>query len=62
VLAATRGSVFMPATAIGLHKNAVVNVTAPVTLDKSDLTDRAGTAPPSLFDEVGRDLRHVLDL
>ena len=55
-------NVFMPATAIGLTRDSVVNVTALPTLDKTDLTDRAGTAPRSLLDEVGRGLRHVLDL
>ena len=61
-LAAMPGNVFLPATATGLPRDSVVNVTALVTLDKTDITDRAGTAPPSLLDEVGRGLRHVLDL
>ena len=61
-LATMPGNVFMPATATGLPRDSVVNVTALVTLDKTDLTDRAGTAPPFLLDEVGRGLRHVLDL
>ncbi len=61
-LATMPGNVFMPATATGLPRDSVVNVTALVTLDKTDLTDRAGTAPPSLLGEVGRGLRHVLDL
>lgn len=61
-LATMPGNVFMPATATGLPRDSVVNVTALVTLDKTDLTDRAGTAPPSLLDEVGRGLRLVLDL
>ena len=61
-LAAMPGNVFLPASATGLPRDSVVNVTALVTLDKTDLSDRAGTAPPSLLDEVGRGLRHVLDL
>ena len=61
-LAAMPGNVFMPATVTGLPRDSVVNVTALITLDKTDLTDRAGTALPSLLDEVGRGLRHVLDL
>jgi mRNA interferase MazF len=52
----------MPAAVTGLPRDSVVNVTALITLDKTDLTDRAGTAPPSLLDEVGRGLRQVLDL
>lgn len=61
-LATMPGNVFMPASATGLPKDSVVNVTALVTLDKSELTNRVGTAPPSLLDEVGRGLRHILDL
>ena len=61
-LATMPGNVFMPAAVTGLPRDSVVNVTALITLDKTDLTDRAGTAPPSLLDEVGRGLRQVLDL
>ncbi len=61
-LATMPGNVFMPATVTGLPRDSVVNVTALVTLDKTDLTDRTGTAPLSLLDEVGRGLRQVLDL
>ena len=61
-LATMPGNVFMPATVTGLPRDSVVNVTALATLDKTDLTDRAGTAPPSLLDEVGRGLRQVLNL
>ncbi len=61
-LATMPGNVFMPAAVTRLPRDSVVNVTALVTLDKTDLTDRAGTAPPSLLDEVGRGLRQVLDL
>ena len=59
-LAAMPGNVFLPATVTGLPRDAVVNVTALLTLDMADLTDRVGTAPPSLLDEVRRGLRHVL--
>ena len=61
-LATMPGNVFMPASVTGLPRDSVVNVTALVTLDKADLADRAGTAPPSLLDEVGRGLRHLLGL
>jgi len=61
-LATMPGSVFMPAAATGLPRDSVANLTALVALDKTDLTDRAGTAPQSLLDEVGHGLRHVLDL
>jgi mRNA interferase MazF len=39
-----------------------VNVTALVTLNKSDLTDPVGELPPQLMDEVDRGLRKVLEL
>ena len=61
-LATMPGNVFMPATATGLPRDSVVNVTALVTLNKTDLTDHVGTASPTLLSEVGRGLRHVLDL
>lgn len=61
-LATMPGNVFMPATVTGLPRDSVADVTALITLDKTDLTHRAGTAPPSLLEEVGRGLRHVLDL
>jgi mRNA interferase MazF len=40
----------------------VVNVTAVVTLNKTDLTDRAGGLSPSLMHEVDRGLRRALEL
>jgi len=61
-LATMPGNVFLPATATGLARDSVADLTALVTLDKTDLADRAGTAPASLVDEVGRGLRRVLDL
>ena len=50
-LATMPGNVFMPAIVAGLPRDSVVNVTALVTLEEADLTDRAGTAPPSVMDE-----------
>ncbi|HMK98133.1 MAG TPA: type II toxin-antitoxin system PemK/MazF family toxin [Acidimicrobiales bacterium] len=61
-LAAMPGNVFLPAAAAGLQRDSVVNITALVTLDKSDLTELVGSAPPALMDEVNRGLRRVLDL
>jgi len=61
-LASLPGNVFLPATATGLPRDSVVNVTAIVTLNKTDLTDRVGNLPPSLMHEVDRGLRRVLDL
>jgi mRNA-degrading endonuclease toxin of MazEF toxin-antitoxin module len=40
----------------------VIDVTALVTLDKTDLEEPAGYAPASLMDDVDRGLRRVLGL
>jgi mRNA interferase MazF len=61
-LATVPGNVFVPAAASGLPRDSVVNVTAIVTLDKSDLDDETGQLPASLMDEVDRGLRRVLGL
>lgn len=61
-LAAMPGNVFLPAAASGLPKDSVVNVTALVTLDKSDLDTEAGHLPAALISEVDRGLRRVLGL
>lgn len=61
-LAAMPGNVFLPAVATGLPRDSVVNITALVTLNKTDLSDRIGNVPPNIMDEVDRGLRRVLDL
>ena len=61
-LAAMPGNVFVPATSSGLPKDSVVNVTALVTLDKTDLDDEIGQLPPVLMSDVDRGLRRVLGL
>ena len=62
-LAAMPGNVFLPAAISGLPKDSVVNVTALVTLDKTDLeTPAAGQLPASVMDDVARGLRRVLGL
>lgn len=61
-LAAMPGNVFVPAAVSGLPRDSVVNVTAIVTLDKSDLDDEIGRLPSSLMDDIDRGLRSVLDL
>ena len=60
--AAAPGNVFLPATTTGLPRDSVANVTALVTLNKDDLTGRAGTVPPALMREVDMGLRRVLGL
>ncbi len=61
-LAAMPGNVFLPATATGLPRDSVVNVTALVTLDKSYLVEQAGDVPSLLMRDVDRGLRAMLDL
>jgi len=61
-LAAMPGNVFLPATSSGLPKDSVVNVTALVTLDKTDLDTETGLLPPALMSEVDRGLHRILGL
>jgi mRNA interferase MazF len=61
-LAAMPGNVFLPAAVSGLPKDSVVNVTALVTLNKTDLEPPDGHVPASIMDEVDRGLRRVLGL
>jgi mRNA interferase MazF len=61
-LAAMPGNVFLPAIASGLPKDSVVNVTALVTLDKTDLDEAVGHLPASLLNDVDRGLHRVLGL
>ncbi|MBO0879802.1 MAG: type II toxin-antitoxin system PemK/MazF family toxin [Mycobacterium sp.] len=61
-LATMPGNVFLPAAATRLPRDSVVNITAIVTLNKADLTDRVGNIPSGLMHEVDRGLRRVLGL
>lgn len=61
-LASLPGNVFLPAATTGLPKDSVVNVTAIVTLNETDLEDFAGTVPGYLMGDVDRGLRRILDL
>ena len=61
-LASMPGNVFLPARATGLPRDSVVNVTALVTLNKTDLTEQVGDVPAALMNEVDRGLRRALDL
>ena len=61
-LAAMPGNVFLPAVASSLLKDSVVNVTALVTLDKTDLEEPVGHLPTSLMNDVDRGLHRVLGL
>jgi mRNA interferase MazF len=61
-LAALPGNVFLPATASGLPKDSVVNVTAIVTLDKAGLEESVDVLPDYLIEDLDRGLRRVLKL
>jgi len=61
-LAAMPGIVFLPATATGLPRDSVVNITAVVTLNKTELTDRVGRISLALMNQVDRGLRRALGL
>ena len=61
-LATMPGNVFLPAAASSLPKDSVVNVTALVTLNKTDLAEVAGHLTSELLTQVERGLRRVLDL
>jgi mRNA interferase MazF len=61
-LAAMPGNVFLPAATSGLPKDSVVNVTALVTLNKTDLDAETGHLPAALMSNVDRGLRRVLGL
>ena len=60
-LAALPGNVFLPASATGLPKDCAVNVTAVVTLDRTDLDEPIATLPAYLMHDVAGGLRRVLD-
>jgi mRNA interferase MazF len=61
-LATMPGNVFLPAAVSGLPKDSVVNVTALITLNKTDLDEPVGQLPGSLMNDVNRGLRRVLGL
>ena len=56
------GNVFVPAATCGLPRDSVVNITALVTLDKTDLDATVGQLPTSLMEDVDRGLRRILGL
>lgn len=61
-LAAMPGNVFLPTATTGLPRDSVVNVTALVTLNKTDLSDQVGNLSGELLNGVERGLRRVLNL
>jgi len=61
-LAEAPGNVLLPAGVAGLSRASVVNVSQLITLDRSYLTECAGTLPPRLQRAVDEGLRTVLQL
>ena len=61
-LADAPGNVLLPARSTGLPRDSVVNVSQLLTLDRSFLTEHAGTLPPRLQRSVDEGLRTVLQL
>jgi mRNA interferase MazF len=61
-LATVPGNVFVPAAASGLPEDAVVTVTALVTLEKRGLQGPVGTLPLEQMRAVDDGLRQVLDV
>lgn len=60
--AAVAGNVFIPQSASGLNRDSVVNLTALVTLTKSDLDPPVGRIPEHLMNEVNAGLKLILDV
>ena len=56
------GNVFLPQKLTGLSRDSVANISQVVTIDKSFLTERVGTLPPNIFEQVEKGLRLVLRL
>lgn len=61
-LATMPGNVFLPSAVSGLPRDSVVNVTALVTLNKSDLDEKSGQISDGILDELNRGLRLVLEI
>ncbi len=61
-LARHPGNVFVPALASGLPKDSVVNVSQPMTVDRSDLEATGVEVPANLMAAIDAGLRRVVDL
>jgi len=61
-LASAPGNVRLPKRAAGLAKASVVNVTQPVTLDRTRLVERSGAVTPAQLADVDAGLRLALKL
>ena len=61
-LARHPGNVFLSASASGLPKDSVVNVSQPMTVDRSDVDDTGVELPDSVMTAIDAGLRRVVDL
>lgn len=61
-LAGAPGNTILPARSSGLPRDSVVNVSQVLTLDRSFLSEQAGTLPRRLQGTVDQGLRLVLQL
>jgi mRNA interferase MazF len=61
-LATMPGNTFLPALQSGLQRDSVINITALVTLNKTDLDEVVGVLPERLMATVSAGLRLVLGL
>ena len=61
-LATMPGNVFLPSAVSGLPRDSVVNVTALVTRNKSELDKKSGQISDGILDEVNRGLLVELEL
>ena len=61
-LAQAPGNVLLPSKVTGLSKDSVANVSQVITIDKSFLTEKMGTIPSYLFEQVENGIRLVMGL
>jgi mRNA interferase MazF len=61
-LAEAPGNVLLPRTVSGLPRDSVANVSQIFTIDKTFLTERIGSLPDDLQEEIDEGLRMVLYL
>ena len=61
-LARSPGNVFLPSRQTGLPKDSVANVSQVLSIDKIFLTERIGSIPRDLQDEIDEGLRMILYL
>lgn len=61
-LAQAPGNVFLPKKLTGLSRDSVANISQVVTVDKHFLSEKIGTLPANVLEQVEKGLRLVLRL